>query len=186
MNRRIILMGVMAAGIVATFTSTLSYLGTSNFATAQMGGGGMDMGGGGMDMGGGGMDMGGGGMDMGGGGMAHGLPGMIREMCEGSSDRPPHYCEPQYMSISSVKGIRISAIEPMGDKSVMVTLREINSMSNGTTERIVVVGGGGDLAGAALVDAGWNSTTTLHLEFMGNGSLYNQRSMHFHLFPLTG
>jgi hypothetical protein len=74
----------------------------------------------------------------------------------------------------------------MGDKSVMVTIHEINSMTNGTTQRIVVVGGGGDLAGASLVDAGWNDSTTIHIEFNGNGTIYNQQGMRFHLFPLTG
>jgi hypothetical protein len=151
--------------------------------TMDMGGGGGGGGGSGMS---GGMDMGSGG---GGGGMQHSLLGMVQEMCHPSGeggDMPPHYCEPHYVTMSSVKGIRISAVEPMSDNAVMVTLNEIGSMTNGTTQRIVVVGGGGDLAGASLVDAGWNDSTTVHIEFNGNGTIYNQRSMHFHLFPLTG
>ena len=144
------------------------------YANAQMnmggGGQGMGMGGGGsqgMGMGGGGsqgMGMGGGSSGMGGGG-GHGMmmmnvPGFVQQICNIGKDMPPHYCEPNYNVMSSVKGFKISNVNPINDNELQVVISNMNSVSNATTttgqQNIVVVGGGGDLAGSTVLDiAGW-------------------------------
>jgi hypothetical protein len=131
--------------------------------------------------GGGGMGMGGkGGMHGGGHGMA---PGAVMEKCQGHEGMPPHYCAPHYHVMSSVPGAAIARVEPMGEKSLMVTLKAYPGVQ---TPRVVVVGGGGNLAGGATVAAGWKDGAVLHLDLAGSGSLYELPGMHLHLFPLTG
>jgi hypothetical protein len=88
--------------------------------------------------------------------------------------------------MSSVRGVQVSAVAPAGDQEVMVTLREVNAMTPGVNQSIIVVGGSGDLAGGVTVNGGWRQTTTVHLRLQGEGSIYGQRSMHPHVFPLTG
>ena len=106
-------------------------------------------------------------------------------MCQMEKDMPPHYCEPSYHVMSSVLGVKIGDVSLVGNQEIMVTLQELNSLSNGTTQRMVLVGGGGDLAGATLVEAGWKNNTTASLKFVGTGSIYNLSGLQIHLFPYT-
>jgi hypothetical protein len=183
MNSKLIIAGIMAGVIAATITGAVVSFGNTNLATAQMSGGHM------MDSGSmGGMMEGSGGQTGAGSMMTQNYPGSIHEQCGGSmGNMPPHYCEPIYKTMSSVKGIRVSAVEPMGDKSLMVTLQQISSMADATTERVIVVGGSGDLAGGVVVDAGWDGTTTVDLNLTGTGSIYDHHGgLSIHLFPYTG
>lgn len=133
-------------------------------------------------MGGMGGKSGGGGGGMHGGGHAM-APGAVMEMCSGKDNMPPHYCAPHYHVMSSVPGATISTAEPMGEKMLMVTLKQL---PGAPTPALVIVGGGGDLAGASTVVAGWKNDTVVHLDLVGEGSLYRQKGVHLHLFPLTG
>jgi hypothetical protein len=171
----------------------------------NMGGGGsqgMGMGGGGsqgMGMGGGGsqgMGMGGGGSQGMVGGAGHGMmmmpnvPGSVQQICNMGKDMPPSYCEPTYHVMSSVKGFKISSVNPINDNELQVVIENINSMSNATTmgqQNIVVVGAGGDLAGSTILDisGGGSQKITTQLKLIGSGSIYNLESMHLHLLPLT-
>ena len=112
-------------------------------------------------------------------------PGAVREMCHMGQSMPPHYCEPSYHVMTSIQGVRVSSVSPVGSQEIAVTLRELNSLSNGTTQKMVLVGGGGDLAGATLVNSGWKNNTTASLKFVGTGSIYNLTGLHIHLFPYT-
>jgi len=124
-------------------------------------------------------------MTMGGSGMEH-KPGMMSEMCSISERMPPHYCEPSYHVMSSVKGIRINDVFPINDKQLGLEIQNINRETNTTNQDIVVVGGGGGLlAGASVIQGGWNNTTEGYLNLDGNGSIYDLNSVHIHLFPLT-
>jgi hypothetical protein len=119
-------------------------------------------------------------------GSTHMMPGMVHQMCSTQGDMPPHYCEPMYHTMSSVKGIRISTVQPISDNEVLVSLKEINSKSNGVSQKIVVAGGSGDLAGAIMVDGGWKGITHVNLKLNGLGTIYDHGSMHIHIFPYTG
>jgi hypothetical protein len=153
-------------------------------------GGGMDGGSSGM---GGGMD--GGSSGMGGGGhgmmMMMNVPGFVQQMCHMGKDMPPLYCEPNYKVMSSVKGLKISNVNPINDNELQVVINSINSVSNATTtttgqQNIVVVGGGGDLAGSTVLDiSGGSQKITTELKLIGSGSIYNLEHIHLHLFPLT-
>jgi hypothetical protein len=181
-------------------------------ANAQMnmgsGGGGQGMGGGGGQGmgGGGGQGMGGGGgqgMDsggssgMGGGGAGHGMmmmtnvPGMVQQICHVGKDMPPHYCEPNYNVMSSVKGLKISSVNPINDNELQVVIENINSITNATTttgqQNIVVAGGGGDLAGSTVLDISGSGSQkiTTQLKLIGSGSIYNLEKVSLNLFPLT-
>ncbi|MGA8844625.1 MAG: hypothetical protein WB511_13660 [Nitrososphaeraceae archaeon] len=112
-------------------------------------------------------------------------PGAVREMCHMGQSMPPHYCEPSYHVMTSVQGVTVNSVSPVGSQEIAVTLRELNSSSNGTTQKMVLVGGGGDLAGATLVNSGWKNNTTASLKFVGTGSIYNLTGLHIHLFPYT-
>lgn len=113
------------------------------------------------------------------------MPGMVHDMCQWGGDMS-QYCEPMYHVMTSVKEVRVGDVEPTGDKSVMVTLRETYAMSEGVTKRVVVAGGSGNLAGAVIVDAGWKGTNTVQLNLEGNGTVFDHQSMHVHVFPYTG
>ena len=175
-------------------------------AQMNMGGGGsqgMGMGGSGsqgMGMGGGGsqgMGMGGGGSQGMVGGAGHGMmmmtnvPGSVQQICNMGKDMPSSYCEPTYHVMSSVKGFKISSVNPINDNELQVVIENINSMSNATTtmgqQNIVIVGGGGDLAGSTILDisGGDSQKITTQLKLIGSGSIYNLESMHLHLLPLT-
>jgi len=43
----------------------------------------------------------------------------------------------------------------------------------------------GDLVGSAVVDGGWSGTTTVDVPLNGMGHIYNHKSMHVHIFPVT-
>ena len=92
-------------------------------------GGMSSMGGGGMPgMGGGSMGMGGM-SSMGGGGM----PGTLNQMCHMGNDMPPHYCEPSYHVMSSVQGVKVSAVSPLSNNSLSITLQQLNTISSGSS-----------------------------------------------------
>ena len=161
-------------------------------------GGGHGMNGGGSSgMGGegGGHGMNGGGSSgMGGEGGGHGMmmmnvPGFVQQICHTGNDMPPHYCEPNYNVMNSVKGLKISNVNPINDKELQVVISNINSVSNATTttgqQNIVVVGGGGDLAGSTVIDISGSQKITTELKLIGFGSIYNLEKVHLHLFPLT-
>ena len=121
---------------------------------------------------------------MGGGGN---MPGTLNEMCHTGNDMPPHYCEPSYHVMSSVQGVKVSAVSPLNNNSLTITLQQLNTISNGTTsQKIVLVGGGGNLAGGTIVNPGWKTNTQIHLKLEGPGSIYDFSDMHLHILPYTG
>jgi hypothetical protein len=199
---------ILGIGIFSTLLALdKSFSIESANAQMNMGGGGsqgMGMGGGGsqgMGMGGGGsqgMGMGGGGSQGMVGGAGHGMmmmmmtnvPGSVQQICNMGKDMPPSYCESTYHVMSSVKGFKISSVNPINDTELQVVIENINSISNATTigqQNIVIVGGGGDLAGSTILDisAGDSQKITTQLKLIGSGSIYNLESMHLHLLPLT-
>jgi len=119
------------------------------------------------------------------------VPGSVQQICNMGKDTPPSYCEPTYHVMSSVKGFKISSVNPINDTELQVVIENINSISNATTTmgqpNIVVVGGGGDLAGSTVLDisGGGSQKITTQLKLIGSGSIYNLESMHLHLLPLT-
>ena len=181
-----LLIGIVAGVIVS---SVLVYSTEFTPVDAQMG----DMMGGGSS--GGGMSHGGdsssssSGMMMGGGPSRHGIwygPGTVHQQCQMGGDMPPRYCEPYYKAISSVVGVKISKVEPVNEKTLQVTLKEIGIGGNGINENISVSIGAGDLVGTGIVNAGWSGTTTIDVPVKGIGHIYNHKSMHVHIFPVTG
>ncbi|MGA9842055.1 MAG: hypothetical protein WBP64_12705 [Nitrososphaeraceae archaeon] len=126
---------------------------------------------------------------MGGGGSMGGMnmPGTLHEMCHMGNDMPPHYCLPSYNVMSSVQGVKVSAVSPLNNNSLDITLQQLNTMSNATTtQKIVVVGGGGNLAGGTIVNPDWKTNTQVHLKLQGSDSIYDLSGIHIHLFPYTG
>ena len=113
------------------------------------------------------------------------VPGSVKQICHESSSMPPHYCEPVYKTMSSVKGIRISTVDLVDDKTMSVILRQIGSSASSVDQKIVVVGGSGHLAGASIVEGGWSGSTTVTVPFNGMGTFYDHKSSHLHLFPVT-
>ena len=201
---------VLGIGVFSTMLFTFDKSFPIEYANAQMnmeGGGGHGRrwwllscmnGGGSSGMGGegGGHGMNGGGSSgMGGEGGGHGMmmmmnvPGFVQQICHTGNDMPPHYCEPNYNVMSSVKGLKISNVNPINDKELQVVISNINSVSNATTttgqQNIVVVGGGGDLAGSTVIDISGSQKITTELKLIGFGSIYNLEKVHLHLFPLT-
>lgn len=102
--------------------------------------------------------------------MEHGekTPGTISEMCNMGDDMPPRYCEPSYNVMSSVKGVKVDNVSVLNDTSLMVMVSEPNPVSNNTVHDMVIVGGGGDLAGAALLEGNWNQNATSILRYWIN------------------
>jgi hypothetical protein len=207
---------ILGIGILSTLLAFDNKSFPVESANAQMnmgsggGGQGMDGGGGSSGMGGGSSGMGGGGghgMDGnggssgmgGGGGAGHGMmmmmmtnvPGFVQQICHTGKDMPPSYCEPNYQVMSSVKGLKISSVNPINDNELQVVIENINSMSNTTTtmgqQNIVVAGGGGDLAGSTVLDiaGGGSQKITTELKLIGSGSIYNLERIYLHLLPLT-
>jgi leucyl aminopeptidase len=121
-----------------------------------------------------------------GSGMAHNVPGAVLDMCHESGDMPPHYCEPTYHAATSVPAVKVSTVDIMDEKTLMVNLREVYSMTEGVNQRLVVVGGNGHLAGATIVESGWQGTNTVHLSLVGTGSIFDHGGLHVHVFPYTG
>ena len=84
----------------------------------------------------------------------------------------------------------ISNVNPINDNELQVVIENMNRISNATTmgqQNIVVVGGGGDLAGSTVLDiAGSGSQKiTTELKLIGSGSIYNLEKVSLNLFPLT-
>jgi hypothetical protein len=166
-------------------------------ANAQGGGGhGMDAGGSSGMGGGGGHGMDAGGSSGMGGGAGHGMmmnvPGMVQQICHTGKDMPPSYCEPIYKVMSSVKGFKISGVNPINDNELQVVIENINSMSNATAttmgqQNIILAGGGGDLVGSSLLDISGSGSQkiTTQLKLIGSGSVYKLENIHLHLLPLT-
>ncbi|HJS65081.1 MAG TPA: hypothetical protein VJ767_09510 [Nitrososphaeraceae archaeon] len=94
---------------------------------------------------------------------------------------PPHYSKSTYHLMSSVKGIQISGIDIVNDKELLVKIK--SNSSNTVNQNLTLVGGGGDLAGSALVKAGWKENSEVNLKLQGSGSLFNLEGIHLHLFP---
>jgi hypothetical protein len=129
-----------------------------------------------------------GGMGGGGHGGMHGktMPGVVQQKCHPVGDQPPHYCEPAYVVMTSVKGIRVSNVAPLGDTEVLVTIRELNPLSPGVAQKLFVFAGTGTLAGGTLVAGGWQKSTDVRVSMEGQDSIYNHGSMHVNVFPVTG
>jgi hypothetical protein len=121
-----------------------------------------------------------------GGMMENGAPGAINEMCHMGNDMPPHYCEPSYHVMSSVKGVKIISVAVVNDTAIILTLRELNPMSNNTVDDIVIVVGGGDLAGSTLLNGNWKESATATINLVGTGSVYSTDRLMIHLFPFNG
>jgi len=68
----------------------------------------------------------------------------------------------------------------------MVTESGLNHTSNNTVKDIVIVGGGGDLAGSTILEGNWKQNTTSTLNFEGTGSLYLTDKLTVHLFQFKG
>ena len=170
-----LLIGIVAGVIVS---SALAFSSTNTQIDAQMGG----MMGGGSS--GGGMSHSGdssSGMMMGGGGgpSRHGVfygPGTVHQQCHMGGDMPPHYCEPYYKAMSSVKGVKISNVEPLSDKQIRVTLLELSADKPGINSPISVNAGAGPLSGTTMVAGGWSDRTTVDLTLEGTSSIYSHQS----------
>ena len=151
---------------------------------------GMEHDGGGQGMSGmSGMEHDGGGQGMSGmSGMEHDsmdTSGMVKEMCNMGEDMPPHYCEPSYQVMSSVKGVKVSDVATINDTSLIVTVSELSPMFNSTVGDIVIVGGGGGLAGSTLLEGNWKQNATSTLNLVGTGSVYSTDKLTVHLFPFN-
>jgi hypothetical protein len=178
---------VLGIGVFSTMLFTFDKSFPIEYANAQMNMEGGQGGGQGMN--------GGGSSGMGGQGGGHGMmmmmnvPGFVQQICNIGKDMPPHYCEPNYSVMSSVKGLKISNVNPINDNELQVVISNINSVSNATTttgqQNIVVVGGGGDLAGSTVIDISGLQKITTELKLIGSGSIYNLEKVAIHLFPLT-
>jgi len=176
-----LLIGIIA-GVLTSGTLAISY----DFSQAQAQMGGM-MGGGGMGHGGDSSSSGSGGM-MGGGPSRHGVwygPGTVHQQCHMGGDMPPRYCEPYYKVMSSVVGVRVSNVDPVNERTLRVTLKEISIDTPGIGQNISVSAGAGDLVGTAVVNGGWSGITTVDIPMTGMGHIYNHGSMHVHIFPIT-
>jgi plastocyanin len=160
-------------------------MGMSGMSGMEHDGGGQGMGMSGMS----GMEHDGGGQGMSGmSGMEHDsmdTPGMVKEMCHMVEDMPPHYCEPSYQVMSSVKGVKVSDVAIINDTSLIVTVSELSPMFNSTVEDIVIVGGGGGLAGSTLLEGNWEQNATSTLNLVGTGSVYSTNKLTVHLFPFN-
>lgn len=127
-----------------------------------------------------------------GGGMKQGMMmghksggGHEKSGCPGQDGMPPHYCAPDYKISSAVPGVALGTVAPAGDRAVMVTLKELNVMTPGIKQNLVLVAGGKDLAGAAVVKGGWKGNTDVHLNLTGTGSLHEGHHLYVKVFPIT-
>jgi hypothetical protein len=94
--------------------------------------------------------------------------------------------------MSSVKGFKISSVNPINDNELQVVIENINSISNTTAttmgqQNIVLAGGGGDLAGSTILDISGASSQkiTTQLKLIGSGSIYSLERVILNLLPLT-
>jgi hypothetical protein len=118
--------------------------------------------------------------------MQHASPGAVQQVCHGEGGHPPHYCEPMYKAVSSAPGVRVDDVDPAGERELIVKLGELNVLTPGIGQKLVIVAGGGDLAGAVVVEGGWKKEKSVNLKLNGTGSIYSERHLHLHVFPLTG
>lgn len=171
-----LLIGIVA-GVLVSGALTLSH----NFSQADAMSGMKDMGSSGS-------------MDSSGGMMGNGhpskhgvfyAPGTVHQECHKGGDMPPHYCEPYYKAMSSVGGVKVSNVDPVDAKTIRVSLRELSVTTPGVNQKISISAGAGDLTGTAVVDGGWSGTTTVDIPLNGMGQIYNHKSMHVHIFPIT-
>jgi hypothetical protein len=172
-----LLIGIIA-GVLVSGTLTLSY--------DSLQADGMSSSSGGMSMGGDGGSSEG--MKGGGHPSKHGVfyaPGTTHQECHKGGDMPPHYCEPYYKAMSSVIGVKITNVDPVDEKTLRISLRELSVESPGIHQKISISAGVGDLIGTAIVDGGWSGTTTVDIPLKGMGHIYNHKSMHVHIFPVT-
>ncbi|KAF6245494.1 hypothetical protein [Nitrosopumilus sp. b2] len=125
---------------------------------------------------------------MGGGPSRHGVfygPGTVHQQCHMSGDMPPHYCEPYYKAMSSVVGVKVTNVDPVNEKTIRVTLKEISVTKPGVNQKILLSAGAGDLVGTAVINGGWSGSTVVDVPLNGMGHIYNHGSMHVHIFPVT-
>lgn len=175
-----LLIGIIA-GVLVSGALTLSYdLSQADAMSGMSGMGGSDSSGG--------MSMGSDGGMMGGGPSKHGVfygPGTTHQQCHKGGDMPPHYCEPYYKVMSSVVGVKVSNVDPVDEKTLRVTLRELGVASTGINQKISISAGAGSLVGTAVIDGGWSGVTTVDVPLKGMGHIYTHKSMHVHIFPIT-
>jgi hypothetical protein len=183
-TNRAILIGIVAGVITATTVLASDEIFTAEAQMGGMMGGGSS--GGGMSHG---SDSGSSGGMMGGGGPSrHGVwygPGTVHQQCHMGGDMPPHYCEPYYKAMSSVVGVKISNVDPIDEKTIKVTLKEISIATPGINQKITVSAGTVNLVGTAVVDGGWSGTTSVNVPLTGLGHIYTHQSMNVHIFPVT-
>jgi hypothetical protein len=117
--------------------------------------------------------------------MAFGMPLALHQQCHDMGGMPPHYCEPYYNTMSSVVGVRISNVDPVDERTIRVTLKEISIATPGINQKISVSAGTGDLVGTAIINGGWSGTTTVDVPLKGMGHIYNHERMPVHIFPVT-
>lgn len=121
-----------------------------------------------------------------GGGHGRMIPGSLRQMCPPPEKADhPVYCEPAYRAASSVKGVRVSRVDPAGDRTIRVTLRELNVQHPGVERSVFVFSGTGPLAGGTVVEGGWQESQQARVALEGPGSLYEHRVLRVHVFPVT-
>lgn len=113
------------------------------------------------------------------------MRGIVNEICHMGEGMPPHYCEPNYHVMISVKGLKIVGVDPVGDSNLLVRLVNINQSSNATSQDFVIVGSGEDLAGSTVVESGWKGKASAALKLDGSGSIYNVEKISLHIFPVT-
>lgn len=175
-----LLIGIVA-GVLVSGAFALSY----DFSQADAAMGGMGDSSGGTSHGNSGSS---GGMMGGGGPSKHGVfygPGTVHQQCHMGGDMPPHYCEPYYKAMSSVVGVKISNVDPVNEKTLRVTLKEISVANSGVSQKISLSVGAGDLVGTAVVNGGWSGSTIVDVPLKGMGHIYNHGSMYVHIFPVT-
>ena len=180
-----LLIGIVAGVVVS---SAIAFSSEGSQVDAQMGSMGGGSSSGGMSHGG---DSSSGGMMTGGSGSPsrHGVfygPGTIHQQCHKGGDMPPHDCEPYYKTMSSVVGVKISSVEPVNEKTLQVKLKEIGIGGSGVNQDISVSAGAGDLVGTGIVPGGWSNTAIVDVPLKGMGHIYTHKSMHVHVFPITG
>jgi hypothetical protein len=88
--------------------------------------------------------------------------------------------------MSSVRGLRIATVDAATDNEVVVSIKQIGLSADPVSQKLVLVGGSGNLAGATIIDAGWSKSTIAHLKLDGFGTIYDYGAMNIHIFPYTG
>lgn len=181
-NARISALGIAAALAAALATGTALAEHGGGMGHGKHGGGGHSDGAGHDAAGHDGQD----GKGHGGHGRHGAMPGMVEPVCRESGKMPPAYCAPSYKVASSVPGLQIVDAGPVSDRTLWVKLSHLGLPGVPFSRNIVIVGGGGELAGSVMVGGGWQQQTVVQLVLEGNDTVYGTRAMHLHAFPLTG